>query len=813
MTEARDRFNEVRELFLELAELTPEAREERLAEMEPSVADELRALLSADEDPEPAFDAPLFRVATNSTSYTEGDKLGRYTLEKRLGEGGMGTVYLARQSEPMERVVALKVISAGISGQEVVLRFEAERNALARMDHKNIAKVLEADSTEAGLPYFVMDYVAGPPITTYCDDKKLGIEARLKLFGEVCAAIEHAHQKGIVHRDIKPSNILVGEESGHPSVKVIDFGIAKAIERRPDQPEVTKRFPAVIGTPAYMSPEQAAARDMDTRTDVYSLGVVLYELLTGFLPHDPEELHGLPPEEIRRKVKEGEPETPSRRFSKADGALASEIAARRSIDFRRLLKRLQGELDWIVMKALHKDLARRYSSPSDLRRDLERHLKSQPVEAGPDDSMYRMKKFIQRYRLRVSVAAIALVGVLVFAASMAWFAARVSQERDRANREARSALRTVEVLEGLFNTRDPFLAQDSNLDTRDVLASTVAKLDEDSELEPDVHARLLKSLAVVYRNLGLLAEAEPLMEKSLNIREKLFGELHKDTLESVHELANIYLRWGKLKEAEPLQKRAVKGRREVLGEQHLLTLESTSNLGVLYLHLRDFEKAQRYFHEAYTGYRDQIGSDALETLVIASNLGQVLQNRGDMEGAEPLVKEVLSGYLRAVGEDHPWTIIARNNLGFLHFRTGELDAAESEFRKAVASARTKLGPDHPHTVTFLGNLGDTLTSLGRPDEGLPFLEETVETARTAPQVGPVALGRSLRKLGRCLMALKRYDEAETVLKEARELLVGSAGPDHPYTQKVVENLAELYEQTNRPEEASMLRNEPEAASE
>src|SRR5664280_2866359 len=386
----------------------------------------VEALLRAHEQAENFLDAPpagldFKRTAPVNMPRTEkpGDKIGRYKLLQQIGEGGCGVVYMAEQEEPVRRKVALKVIKLGMDTKQVIARFEAERQALALMDHPNIAKVLDAGATETGRPYFVMELVRGIKITEYCDENKVSTEDRLKLFIQVCQAIQHAHQKGIIHRDIKPSNILVTVNDGVPVPKVIDFGIAKATQGRLTDHTLFTAFEQFIGTPAYMSPEQAVmtSLDIDTRSDIYSLGVLLYELLTGKTPFDAKELLQSGLDEMRRTILEIEPPKPSTRLSTMFDAERTTTARHRQTESPKLIHLLRGDLDWIVMKSLEKDRARRYETANGFAADIQRHLNNEPVNACPPKGIYRLQKAVRRnkgaFAAMAVIAIVLVIGVVV----------------------------------------------------------------------------------------------------------------------------------------------------------------------------------------------------------------------------------------------------------------------------------------------------------------------------------------------------------------------------------------------------------------
>jgi serine/threonine protein kinase len=400
---------------------------------------------------EPSVPGPSDPTQTAVSSASPTLTFGAYNLLQRIGEGGMGEVWLAEQKRPVHRRVALKIIKAGMDSAQVVARFEAERQALALMDHPAIATVFDGGTTPQGRPYFAMEYVKGEPITTYCDRQRLDTKERLELFIRVCEGVQHAHQKGVIHRDLKPSNVLVTERDGRPTPKIIDFGIAKATTQHLSDRTIFTEFGVLIGTPEYMSPEQAelTGLDVDTRTDVYALGVLLYELLTGTLPFDGTTLRQKGLDEIRRVIREVEPPRPSTRITQR-GPASLEAAKNRDSVPARLASRLRGDLDWITMKALEKERTRRYDTVTGLANDVRRHLHDEPVLAGRPGAVYRTKKFVRRHRFGVAAASVFVFLLVTFAAVMAVQAERIAVERDRANREAESARRVSEFLVGLL---------------------------------------------------------------------------------------------------------------------------------------------------------------------------------------------------------------------------------------------------------------------------------------------------------------------------------------------------------------------------
>jgi serine/threonine protein kinase len=412
---------------------SPQARSEYLAQVcggDPALLERVELLLRLHDQQDGFLGSGAETLAgTVAQPATEcpGTQIGPYKLMEQIGEGGMGLVFVAEQQEPARRKVALKIIKPGMDTREIIARFEAERQALALMDHPNIARVLDAGATASGRPYFVMELVKGTPITQFCDENRLAPRERLELFTHVCHAVQHAHQKGIIHRDIKPTNVLVASHDGTPVVKVIVFGVAKAIGQQLTERTLYTAMSQMVGTPLYMSPEQAgmSSLDVDTRTDIYSLGVLLYELLTGTTPFEKDRLNKAAFEEIRRIIREEEPQKPSTRISSTKAAPS--IAALRSTGPARLAGLLRGELDWIVMKALEKDRGRRYETANGLAMDVHRYLSDEPVEAGPPSASYRLRKFAQKHRRWIATATAFAVLLVLGTAVSAWLALRATQ--------------------------------------------------------------------------------------------------------------------------------------------------------------------------------------------------------------------------------------------------------------------------------------------------------------------------------------------------------------------------------------------------
>jgi len=676
----------------------------------------------------------------------------------------MGEVWLAEQLRPLRRHVAIKVNKAGMDTARVIARFDAERQALAVMDHPTIAKVFDGGKTPEGRPYFAMEYVRGEAITVYCNRRRLTIPERLELFIHLCEGVQHAHQKGIIHRDLKPSNVLVSEVDDHPVPRIIDFGIAKAIAQPLTEQLLVTELGGFMGTPAYMSPEQAepASIDIDTRSDVYSLGVMLYELLVGVLPFDADALRQAGVDELRRTIREKDPPRPSTRVLQL-GATSLGATEQHHISSSKLARTLRGDLDWITMKALEKDRTRRYATANALALDVRRHLRHEPVTAGAPSSVYRARKFARRYRMAVATAAALLVTVTMFSAVTAIQARSIAKERDRANQEAATAKQVADFLVGLFNVSDPSEARGNTLTAREILANGGRQVASNLNDQPTVRARLERTIGSVYTKLGMYNEAEPLLRGALQSERRELGAASPETLLTTTALADLFWYQRRYTDAEPLYLDVVEQRKRTLGSEHPDTLRATKDLAVLYIRQKRFEEAERVLVPTLELQRKVLGLDHPDTLGSMNNLQALYFTQGRFVDAEPLAVRVLEGRRRVLGVGHPDTITATHNLATVYDGLHQYDRAEPLFREALDEHRRVQGPQHPSTANTLFALGKMYAAQGR------------------------------------------IREAELALVEAYDVRLHAYGSANTSTQEVVVTLVELYTGAHDQQEAAEWR--------
>jgi serine/threonine protein kinase/tetratricopeptide (TPR) repeat protein len=665
-----------------------------------------------------------------------GDKIGRYKLLQQIGEGGWGVVYMAEQEEPVRRRVALKVIKVGMDTRSVIARFDVERQALAMMDHPNIARVLDAGATETGRPYFVMELVRGIKITDYCDQHNLATRDRLDLFVQTCRAVQHAHQKGIIHRDLKPSNILVTLHDGVAVPKVIDFGIAKATQGRLTDQTLFTAFEQFIGTPAYMSPEQAemSGLDIDTRTDIYSLGVLLYELLTGTTPFDQKTLLDAGLEGMRRMIREQDPVRPSTRVSSLRGQERTTTAKHRSADAPKLIHLLRGDLDWIVIKCLEKDRTRRYETANGLGLDIQRHLNNEAVSARKPSRLYRLEKLVRRNKVVFAAGMAVATALLVGLASSLYLLARERQATNRAVASTRAARMEAEKREQLARFLQDMLARTSSQlaqgrDTtklKEILGQTMARFATDLKGQPAVEAELRASLGNIYYDLGDYAAAEAMDQEALRLKERIGERDTRAVSRLLNHLGNVLLNRNDLDQAEAAQRRALALEDKVSGEGNLGYADPLNDLGLVLWQRGDLAEAEQAIRQALDLKR-KLPAEKTELAVTIGNLGLVLWEQGRLPEAERSLSEAMA-IMKALLGNHPDVAYSCNNLALVQRDAGNLAEAEALFREVG-----RLMPrDHPNAARTRSHLAGVLRRRSARSADPALLDEALQLAPADP---------------------------------------------------------------------------------
>jgi serine/threonine protein kinase len=776
---------------------------------------------------------------------------GRYKLRQEIGEGVMGSVFLTEQTRPVRRQVALKLIKPGMDSRTVLARFESERQALALMDHPNIARVLDAGATDSGRPFFVMELVKGIPLTDYCDQHRLGLPERLTLFRQICLAVQHAHQKGIIHRDLKPSNILVESHDGHPVPKVIDFGLAKATSGlQLSEHTLFTAFGTVAGTPLYMAPEQASfnALDIDTRADIYALGVILYELLTGSTPIQKETFKQAALDEILRVIREVEPPTPSSRISTSE-ALAS-IAATRKVEPMRLGRFVRGDLDWIVMKALAKERQRRYESAIALAQDIERFTNHEPVSAGSPTAGYRLRKFVRRNRPQVLAAALVLLALvagivgttvgLLEARRQERFAVAESREKEKARQaealqrrnaeeqrrnaeaqrqQAEKRLTQIEkaneilgsIFKDLNKDLNPYEPEDADKPLavllRERLDQAAAMIEGESIGDPVAVARMQTTLGVSQRVLHFPEKAIALLSKARATLTAQLGPDHADTLRSMANLAFAYLEAGKSDRALPLFEETLALRKAKLGPDHNDTISSMQNLASGFTSVGKPDRALALWEDIFALVKAKLGPDHLHTIDCMNNLGIACQVAGKLDRALAVHEETLALRKAKLGLDDPRTFQSMNNVALCFASAGKFDRALPLYEEALAGRKSKLGRDHPKTLLTMNNLARCYLRVGKLDRALALYEE--ELAVWKSKLGadsPITLAKT-GGLANVYSSVGKFDRAVPLHEDTLALTKAKLGPDDPATLQSMGDLALAYREAGQPDRALPLHKE------
>ena len=729
-------------------------------------------------------------------------RVGPYRIIQVLGEGGMGVVYEAEETEPVKRRVALKLVRAGHDTREVLARFDAERRALAVMNHGCIAKVLSAGTTEQGQPYFAMELVRGLPITAYCDARRLSVRDRLSLFISVCEAVQHAHQKGVIHRDLKPSNIMVGDEDGHPAPKVIDFGIAKALG--PATSATLTMGGMAVGTAAYMSPEQADAGqlDVDTRADIYSLGVMLYELLVGHLPVDPNAM-GL--FVFLAKLVSGNvtPPTPSAALLTVERERET-VAHMRRTDFRHLRRELKGDLDWIVMKAMQPDRALRYETANGLATDLRRYLADEPVIARPPSATYRLSKFVRRHRVGVFAAGAILVSVVASAVVATVGYVRATRAEHRAASEAEAAKQVTNFLVDLFRVSDPGESRGNTLTAREILDRGTKRVTTELAAQPLLQARIMQTMGTVHAQLGQYGPARALLTDVLRTRELALpadDPLVGETLAALGEVARSR---GDAAEADRLLSRALAIRQKAFGSEHIDVATTLASIAALRWKQGRAADAESLYKRVLILDRKVRTEADPRTARDMRGLAAVYLSQKRYGEAEALWKETLALQERTLGRDHPDVGSTLNNLGGLYYNTGRYDDARTYYQRARPIIEKTLGPAHPSNASIWNNLGEVEWKLKHHRESEILFRQALELKERSLTADDPSIAVTLNGMAGVLRDQGRYDEAEPLYRRALAIREKAFGATHPDVGETLRDYAALLRRAGRTAEAEQM---------
>jgi serine/threonine-protein kinase len=777
-----ERWARIDDVFHQVVDLAAPERERHLASAfsdDESLRDELRQLLAAHD-----ASGPLERTAEDNGRLPALEWVGPYRLIRKLGEGGMGVVHLAERSgDGFTQVVALKLIRAGFATKGLEARLAEERRILARLDHPGIARFIDGGTTPSGQPYVAIEYIQGADLLQFCTSRNLSLRQRLALFAEVCDAVHYAHQQLVVHRDLKPGNILVTND-GRP--KLLDFGLAKVLEDDGSH-DATQTAPWV--TPAYASPEQMCRSRISTLTDVYALGVVLYELLTGCRPHD---LAGLPPAEMVRLVCNATPRLPSAMLSEHAGAAEP----------RR--RQLQGDLDVIALKALAKEPERRYGSAAELADDIRRHIDGRPVLARRDSVWYRTGKFAARHRTGVSVATVILLLLTAGLGVSLWQAREARAARDRAEMAMRQSDDVTSFLLGLLQASDPMTALGDTLAAREILRRGAAEAERLTG-QPALQARLFDALGQIYDVLGRYSEALNLLQRAFTLRRATFGPAHNDVAMSLEHLGTHYRRIDAHARAESLYRSALEMRERLEGPESPAIAETLALLGFLMPYLGKAAESEDFYRRSVAMKRRVLppNDDGLSATLL--QLASAATRVGKFDEAESIVREAVAMRTEAHGARDARVAEAETYLADLlaNYRA-QYAEAERLYREALEIERAAFGPRHLQLVHGLDGLGDVLERQGKTIEAEKVLRESMQFRREAFGPRHVLVGESMASLAGFLQRQKRYTEAEALLRETLAIFSETLGPQNGSVASTKAGIANLLVDMGRYREADRL---------
>ncbi|HVF38777.1 MAG TPA: serine/threonine-protein kinase [Gemmatimonadaceae bacterium] len=731
-------------------------------------------------------------------------QIGPYKVIRILGEGGMGIVYEAAETGAVRRSVALKIVRAGLNSREVRARFDAERQALALMDHAGIAKVLQAGETPAGEPFFAMELVKGPSLTEYCDNKRLPTEERLRLFAAVCHAVQHAHQKGVIHRDLKPTNILVAEQDGRAQPKVIDFGIAKALGLQLTERTLVTHVGFALGTAAYMSPEQAESSgvDVDTRTDIYSLGVILYELLVGRLPIDPS-VHGIHAFLARLASGETNAPRPSARYTNL-GEHRLTIAHARNTDPDRLRRDLRGDLDWIAMKALDADRTCRYETAASMAADIERYLDDRPVIARPHTPAYRLRKFARRNRVGVAAGSVAILALLTGVVFASAGMIRAQRAEKVAAHEAEAARQVSDFLVGLFKLADPSEATGAHVTARELLDRGAQKSLIDLRQQPELQGRMMHTIGTAYLALGLYEDARRQLEQALAGRVRALGPNHLAVAETELALGDVLRSHGDVDAADRHLNRALDIRTAALGKEDPAVARVIAAIAPLRWKQGRTAEAESLYKQVLAIDEKKLASDDPILAKDYAGLGVVYWAQQKYPEAERMMRRSLDVQERRLGPNHPDLAGMLNNLGGLHWSQGRYAEALTLYQRTRGIYERTLDPSHPNVASVLNNIGETYWKMGRHADAEPLFRRALQIKEAKLKSTDPSLAITLNGLAGTLRDAGRAPEAEAAYKRALSIRVSALGAASPDVAESVKDYAQLLRSNGREAEAEAL---------
>lgn len=801
-------------LFQAARELSPEARKQYLDEVcgtDATMRKQLEDMLDAHHEhrtptPQgPTQADPQYQPVNNAhLNLKPGDILeNTYQIIEKISQGGMGAVYRAARVTDLKMEVAIKVIKPGLASPQTLARFNNEKQALAIMKHENISRVLDAGTTPSGLPFFVMELVKGVSITQFCDDNKLTVRERLELFVPVCEAIQHAHLKGVVHRDLKPSNILVALYDDKAVPKIIDFGLAKALHQPLTDDIVHTGFKTFVGTYQYAAPEQAQLNnlDIDTRADIYSLGVVLYELLTGAPTLSKERITNLVFDEVLRAIREEEPLRPSTKLGSSD-KLPS-LAALRRCEPVQLKQQIQGEIDWIVMKALEKERGRRFESANAFAADLRRYLAGEAVESGPASWSYRTGKYLKKHRGKVIagglLAAAILVGSVV--STIGWVTA--NRERARADGEAENAnALNAFFINDVLSEADPYVHAKpgqvfiKQITVKTALDNAASKVANRFTGKPRIEANIRRSLGTIYQGIGDSNSAKIQLEKASELFHDLSGKASHDWLTTQYELSLVTMNQEKFELASSMLQGIITTLQNENSNDIRLLFKTQYLLALNLNYLGKAKESKQLFEHVYEQQKSRLGNNDLDTLVTQRELAVSQLDNGEIKRATKCLHETMQSIIKAFGEDHPQSLITQSAYASALDAEGQKIQAEQLISKVIERSKVVNGEQSPSTVKFKLQLAVNQANQAKWERASSMLEELIPQLKS--HFGPFGFDTlgAVQSLGACLVMQRKYDKAESILLDCLSDCRRSLGERHPNTVIIVENIASMYERKN-----------------